>query len=325
MPGELRYDPEQYALIQAAYGEAPVPTAPPPNVMQFRPNADEMMRAIFRQEPTPENITRRVIDVESHDGAKIQVHRFADSGTTTDKPGPAVLYIHGGGFVSCNVEIYAPQIARWAARTGIPFFAVGYRLAPEQKGDGLVRNAYAALEHLSSHAAELGVDPARIAVMGDSAGAGIAAGTALLARDKGLQPPLAQQLLFYPMIDDRTSAPGPDAPKSKFLFIWDGARNDLAWKALLGEDKAGKEDADVSEYAVPARATDLSNLPDTYVDIGGLDLFADEAIEFVRRLAKANVQTEFHLFPGVLHGFDAAPTSAAKMAFEAREKFLRRL
>lgn len=325
MTGQLRYDPEYLAILEAAYGQAPVPTPPPSDIHEFRAMCEDLMRNVLRREPTPENITRRDILIKSHDGKTIQVRGYTVSGAVTDVPGPAVLYIHGGGMVSCDIEIYDPVVARHAARTGIPFFAVEYRLAPEQTGDGLVKDAYAALEYLSSHAAELGIDPARIAVMGDSAGGGIAAGTALMARDKNLHPPIAKQMLFYPMLDDRNPELGLENPQSKFHFIWGSRHSEIAYEALLGEDKAGKEEADVSVYAVPARATDLSNLPDTYLDVGGLDLFVSEAIAYAGSLAKANVQTEFHLWPGQVHGFDATPTSTTKAAYEARDKFLRTL
>lgn len=322
MPGELHYDPEQLAILVATYGQVPVPVTPPEDVYQLREMVEQMMRTVIRLEPYPEGITQKEIPIQSHDGKTIQLHRFSKEGTETEKPGPAVLYIHGGGMIACSVDTYAPLVARYAERFGVDFFAVDYRLAPEQKDDGLVKDAYAALEYLSTHAAELGINPARLATMGDSAGSGIAAGLSLMARDRALSPPISKQLLIYPMLDDRLS---PGSSLEKFLFVWGPGHSKVAWKALLGEDKAGKEDAKVSIYAVPARATDLSNLPDTYVEVGGLDLFADEVIAFVGKLAKAGVQTEFHLLPGLIHGFDCAPITPTKFALEARERILKTL
>lgn len=326
MPGELRFDPEHLAVLIAAYGQVPVPTAPSKDLFELRYAFEQFMRTVLRQEATPEHVKRIAIPVKSHDGATIQLHQFQVSdAAATGELSPAVLYVHGGGMISCDVEIYAPQISRYVARTGIPFFAVDYRLAPEQTGDCLVKDAYAALEHISVHATDLGVDPTRIAIMGDSAGGGIAAGTALLARDRGLNPPLAKQMLIYPMLDDESAKYPPDSPKNKFLFVWSAAHSEISWNALLGKDKDGKEDAGVSTYAVPGRATDLSDLPDTYIEVGGLDLFADEVLAYVTKLAKANVQTEFHMWPGLVHGFDSAPISSSKTANEMRDNFLKTL
>lgn len=326
MSGSLHFDAELLSdMLAASGGQVPASAPLPTEISQLAQNIDKFVYAAFRRNPTPENIKRTSFDVESFDGASIKVHRFAVDNDLTNLPRPAVLYVHGGGMIASSVDTYDPVISRHASHTGIPFFAVEYRLAPELTGDGLVRDAYAALEFLHARAAELGINTSRIAIMGDSAGGGIAAGTALMARDKGIQPPLAKQVLMYPMLDDRTPAPAPDSPLGKFLFVWDGGKSEMAWGALLGKDKAGVEDADVSIYAAPGRATDLSNLPETYVEVGGLDMFASEAIAYVGKLVQANVQAEFHLLPGLVHGYDSAPTSLSKMGIQARYRFLKDL
>ena len=140
--------------------------------------------------------------------------------------------------------------------------------------------------------ADLGVDPARIGVMGDSAGGGLAAGVCLMARDRG-GPAIAQQLLIYPMLDDRTRDTRPAAVP---FLTWTYDDNVTGWGALLG-DSAGSDA--VSPYAAPARADDLTGLPDTYIDIGDLDIFRDEDIPYARRLADAGVPTELHRLPGM--------------------------
>lgn len=206
--------------------------------------------------------------------------------------------------VSCTVEIFAPAIARSVITTGIQQFAVDYPLAPEHPAPAAVNDCFAALEWLSRHAVEMHIDPARIIVMGDSAGGGLAAGTALMARDKGLTPPIAKQVLIYPMLDDRTAYPD-DWPTKTFL-TWKAEDNVLAWDAYLGADKRGRGDADVSPYAAPGRVKSVEGLPSTYIEVGGLDLFRDEDMRFALRLAEANVEVEFHLYPGVPHGFENA-------------------
>jgi acetyl esterase/lipase len=206
--------------------------------------------------------------------------------------------------ISCTVETFRPAIARSVAGTGIQQFAVDYPRAPEHPAPAAVNDVYLALEWLSAHAKEMHVDPARIIVMGDSAGGGLAAGVVLMARDRGLTPPVAKQILIYPMLDDRTHYP-EDWPMRSFL-TWKAEDNVMAWDAYVGADKRGREEADVSPYAAPARATSVEGLPSTYMEVGGLDLFRDEDMKYALRLTEANVEVEFHLYPGVPHGFENA-------------------
>ena len=197
-----------------------------------------------------------------------------------------------------SVDLYDQLIRSVVAESGVPALAVDYRLAPEHPHPVPVEDCYAGLVWLAGHAADLGVDPARIAVMGDSAGGGLAAGVALLARDRG-GPALAHQILIYPMLDDRTTTPDPALEP---FLTWTYDDNVTGWGALLGGD-AGSDD--VPDYAAPARAGDLSGLPPTYVDVGALDIFRDEDVEYARRIAATGTPVELHVHPGVPHGFDA--------------------
>lgn len=173
-----------------------------------------------------------------------------------------------------------------------------YRLAPEYPHPAPVEDCYAGLVWLSTHAQELGIDPARIGVVGLSAGGGLAAGVALLARDRGLSPPLAKQILFCPMLDDRNvETDSASLP----LMTWSWDDNWTGWNALLG--KAAGSDS-VSEYAAPARAKQLHGLPTTYIDVGSKDIFAKEDQEYAERLRAANVMVEFNLYDSVPHGFE---------------------
>jgi len=228
--------------------------------------------------------------------------------------GSAVVYLHGGGMIGSSVDHFDRTIAGYVADTGVPMLAVDYRLAPEHPHPTPVEDCYAGLTWLVEHAAELNVDPARIAVMGDSAGGGLAAGTTLLARDRGL--PVARQILVYPMLDDRTTT---DDPALAPFLGWSADDNYTGWHALLGDAAGGPE---VSSYAAPARASDLSGLPPSYVEVGELDLFRDESVDYARRIAAAGASVELHVHPGCPHGFELiAPDSA--VARRARADRLR--
>lgn len=173
-----------------------------------------------------------------------------------------------------------------------------YRLAPEAPHPTPVEDCYAALLWLTSNAKELGIDNSRIAVMGVSAGGGLAAGVTLIARDRGLQPPLAKQILVYPMLDDRNTEPVKDLEP---FLTWSYDDNWTGWNALLG-DQFGS--SDVSPYAAPSRVEDYQGLPEAYIDVGTLDIFAVENERYAEGLKKAGGKVEWHLYPGVPHAFE---------------------
>jgi acetyl esterase/lipase len=248
------------------------------------------------------------VEVDRHtlataDGAALDLAWYH---TPAAQPGSAVLYLHGGGMIF-GLEhlgrVYDLAVRDYVATSGVPMLVVDYRIAPEHPHPTPVEDCYAALRWLADNATKLGVDPARIAVMGDSAGGGLAAGVSLLARDRG-GPPITQQLLIYPMLDDRTHTADPQLLP---FLTWTYDDNITGWAALLGE--SGGTDA-VSPYAAPARVTDVSGLPDTYIDVGDLDIFRDEDIAYARRLSDAGVPTELHLHPGCPHAFEALAREA---------------
>ena len=211
-------------------------------------------------------------------------------------PVPGVVQIHGGGFIIGSVEAEHAGSALMALQTGAVVLSVEYRLAPEHPFPAGLHDCYAALSYLSQHVAELGVDPARLALYGASAGGGLAAATALLARDLG-GPPLCFQMLQIPELDDRLDTPSmrafTDSP------LWNRPLAVQSWRAYLGPlvDRD-----DVSPYAAPSRATDLSGLPPAYISTAEMDPLRDEGILYALGLLQAGVSVELHQFPGTFHG-----------------------
>jgi acetyl esterase/lipase len=236
------------------------------------------------------------------------------------KSGAAALYLHGGGMIyglDIVGALYDSVVRGYVAASGVSMLVPDYRVAPEHPHPAPVQDCYAALVWLAEHAAELGVDPARIAVMGDSAGGGLAAGTCLLSRDRG-GPPIAAQVLIYPMLDDRTPAPDPALAS---LLTWSYEDNLTGWGALL------RGTGEVSEYAAPARVGDVSGLPPTYLDTGDLDLFHAEVTAYAAALEAAAVPTELHVVQGCPHAFEllAPGVPVSERAIAARVRRLRSL
>ena len=219
-----------------------------------------------------------------------------------------IFHIHGGGFVGGSVAEVEFLHRPLAGDLECAIISVDYRIAPETKFPGNIEDCYAALAWTFAHADELGIDRNRIGLMGESAGGGLSAALALLARDRG-EYPLAFQHLIYPMLDDRTCVAEPNPFTGE--FIWHAQNNLFGWTALLGEEPGGQG---VSPYASPARATDLSGLPPTFIGTAALDLFVDENLEYARRLIRAGVPTELHVWPGAFHGFDLMPGPAVSDA-----------
>jgi triacylglycerol lipase len=234
-------------------------------------------------------------------------------------PFPCIYHIHGGGHVSgfaAQLEFIHRPLAE---DLGCVIVTVDYRLAPENPHPGPIEDCYAGLAWTVLHATDLDIDTARLGVTGESAGGGLAAALALLARDRG-EYRLAFQLLPYPMLDDRTVLADPHPHVGE--FIWTPHNNRVGWTALLGAEP-GIEG--VSPYAAAARAENLTGLPPTFITVGALDLFLEEDVEYARRLIRAGVPTELHVYPGAFHAFDIDPTAAvAKTARADRVAAFRR-
>jgi acetyl esterase/lipase len=222
---------------------------------------------------------------------------------------PGLYSIHGGGMVMDDRFADLQRLVALIGEFGFVCATVEYRLAPEHPHPIPLEDCYAGLGWFAE---TFGF--AQLVVGGGSAGGGLSAGVALLARDRG-GPALAGQLLLCPMLDDRTSADLADLED----LVWTREANDFGWRSLL----AGQ----TSPYAAPARMADLRGLPPAFVEVGGAELFRDEDVTYAQRLAQAGVPTELHVWAGAHHGFDRFDPEAevTRAALAARSSWLRRL
>ncbi|MEZ5408960.1 MAG: alpha/beta hydrolase [Acidimicrobiales bacterium] len=284
------------------------------------PDIDAQVLPVLRATPLTAPIelsdeVERTDHVVSEDPKVIvRVHR--PKGATG--PLPCVYSIHGGGYIIGSYEMDDAKFDVWCAQHNIVGVSVEYRLSPETPYPGPLEDCYAGLKWTFDHAAEIGVDPAKIGITGVSAGGGLCAGLALLARDRG-EVPVQFQLLDCPMIDDRQ-----DTPSSQLegLIVWSKVSNTFGWRSYLGDLYA--TDA-IPPYAAASRATDLSGLPEAYVSVGGADGFRDEDIVYAMRLYDAGVPTELHVYPGAPHGVAVwAETDVAQRYNRDQQDWLRR-
>jgi len=231
---------------------------------------------------------------------------------------PCVYSIHGGGYITGSYAMDDARFDIWCQKFGLVGVSVEYRLAPETSYPGPLDDCYAGLKWTHDHAADIGVDPDRIGIAGASAGGGLCAGLALLARDRG-EVPVQFQLLDCPMIDDRQQTPSSQLDG---LAVWSKESNAFGWRSYLGS-LYGTDD--VPPYAAAARATDLAGLPEAYVCVGGADGFRDEDITYAMRLYGAGVPTELHVYPGAPHGVALWPeTEVARRYLRDQRDWLSR-
>jgi acetyl esterase/lipase len=312
-------DPQVAEVLAAAAERSGPPPTPPVGDVEGRRTALNAMLQYFNNEAQP---VAGKVDISDHsvitpDGATLLARWYRQPSSDSKA---AVLYLHGGGMILGSVPIFDGPVSRYVARTGVSMLSLEYRLAPEHPHPTPVEDAYAGLTWLSGHAAELGIDPVRIAVMGDSAGGGLAAGTAILSRDRN-GPAVARQLLIYPMLDDRTTT--PDSLITPFA-AWTYDDNVTAWNALLGP---GHERREIDSSAAPGRLEDAAGLPPAYIEVGQLDIFRDEDVRYALTLSRAGVPVELHLRPGLPHEYDAIAFGAdvSRRAENDRDRVLRSL
>jgi acetyl esterase/lipase len=310
------YDVDPDLLAYAASMHAPPRTpAPRDDWRALREQAEAGLSLLDASLPEHAEVARVDHTATTPDGTELLVRWYDPDPERARNAG--VVFLHGGGMILGSVAMYDRLVAGYVAESGVPFLSVDYRVAPEHPHPTPVEDCFAGLRWLVEHADELRVDPARIAVMGDSAGGGLAAGVVLLARDRGVA--VARQILVYPMLDDRTTTPDPElAP----FAAWSYDDNYTGWHALLGDAVGGP---DVPYSAAPARATDVSGLPTTFIDTGELDIFRAECVDYAHRIAATGTSVELHVHPGCPHGYDRMPIPVAERAFADRIRVLQRL
>lgn len=292
------FDPELEVTLTAISGEAPlVMTAEMIPLVRENPPfqlTDEDFEAL--------GLTVEDVTIPGYRGDEILVSVIKRK--DHDGLGAGIYHTHGGGMITGDRFAGLQLVLPWVVANGAVMVTVEYRLAPEFPDPIPVEDCYAGLVWATANARALGFDPQRLMIAGASAGGGLAAGVSLLARDrKG--PKLIGQVLIYPMLDDRDET--YSSVQIDGVGMWDRQSNRLGWSSLLG-DRRGTDD--VSIYAAPARATDLSDLPPAYIDCGSAEVFRDEDVAYASALWAAGVQAELHVWPGGFHGFDLlAPDS----------------
>jgi acetyl esterase/lipase len=291
---------------------AMLPEVPLADVMRFRAQEAALMAQLPVYEP-PVPLDIRDTAVPGPEGApEVPVRIYTPKNGEGDLPG--LIYLHPGGFVSGSIDGFHANVSRIAAETGAVVVSVEYRLAPEHPFPAGLEDSYAALVWTAGHASELGIDPDRLGVAGESAGGGLAAAVALLARDRG-GPALCFQYLGFPELDDRLESPSmrafTDTPMIKRIDV------ESSWDYYLGVGIRGG--AGVSAYAAPARAEHLAGLPPAYVSVCEFDPLRDEGLQYAQRLIQAGVATELHHFPGTFHAAIGIPDAQVSRQMRAEQ------
>lgn len=309
------FDPELEAALSALAGAIP-PTITPEMIAPMR---QAPMLSVTEEILLEAGIEARDVTIAGHEGADIIVTVLQAIGRTGT--GPGIYHTHGGGMIIGDRWTGAAALFDWIVEYNAVAVSVEYRLAPEFPDPYPVEDCYAGLVWTAENAVELGIELDRLLIVGGSAGGGLAAGVALLARDRQ-GPALCGQLLMYPMIDDRDQT--VSTVQIDGVGVWDRGSNVTGWDALLGERRG--TDA-VSIYAAPARARDLSGLPPAFIDCGSAEVFRDEDVAYASTIWASGGQAELHVWPGGFHAFEGfAPQAALSRAMvAARNDWVRRI
>lgn len=309
------FDPELDAVLTLLSDQLPPSITPELIPMMRAGMATPSIDALIGERP----LSYRVETIAGHLGEPIEVTVFQR--TDHVAAGAAIYHTHGGGMIIGDRYQGLEPVLDWVEKYDAVAVTVEYRLAPEFPDPYPVEDSYAGLVWTAENAAQLGIDPERILIYGASAGGGLAAGVSLLARDrKG--PALIGQGLIYPMIDDRDSS--TSTLQIDGVGVWDRTSNLTGWNSLLGERRGGE---DVSIYAAPARATDLSSLPPAFISCGSAEVFRDEDVAYASAIWAAGGRAELHVWPGAFHGSDmlAPHVRISQLAREALESWIARI
>lgn len=290
-PQRDRIDPASREPLELLLAAVPGGFNSIPDIVERRAFVRQLLQTMTADLPANDRVIAEDRVIPGPEGApdvRVRVYTPAEA---TGVLLPGILYIHGGGMVIGDLDGEHLRAEMLCELTNTVVVSTDYRKAPEHAHPAQVQDCYAALQWMAAHVGELDIDPARIAVYGGSAGGNLAIATTMMARDNA-GPAIRFLMAPYPMLDDRNEH--PSTHEITEVGIWDRAGNLEAWQWFLGGNPA-------DAYAAPARASDLAGLPPTFIDVGELDLFRDEDIDFAQRLMRAGVPTEFHVYPGAYH------------------------
>ncbi len=314
-PARPAFDPELKAGLAVVGGFFP-PTVTPDLI--------DYMREAYASPPIEDTLRGRAITLEDltiagYRGDPITVSVLRPAGASGLRPG--VVFTHSSGMMFGDRFSGIELVLDWIERLGAVMVTSEYRMAPEYPDPYPREDCNAALEWTAATAEELGIRRDRILIAGASAGGGITAGLALAARDRG-GPALCGQVLDYPMLDDRGIA--LSTRQFDGVGVWDRISNETGWAALLGEARGGP---DVSEYAAPARVTDLGNLPPAFIDVGVCEIFRDEAVAYAGGIWAAGGDAELHVWAGGFHAFDifAPHTALSRGMIRTRDAWVEKI
>lgn len=258
---------------------------------------EERVRSEVQSTATDPSVSREIIMIPGQSTESVRCLLYRP--TQAEPLMPAYLHIHGGGYILGNPEMSDAMSSFLCSKLGITILSVDYRLAPEHPFPAPLDDCYSALAWLYNRAADLGIDTQRIAIGGESAGGGLAAALAILARDRG-EYAICHQHLTYPMIDNLTGSEERPADPLTGEFVWTSKSNQYAWKKYLG-------DAPAIAPQVPARLENFEGLPPMWLHTASMDLFRDENIDYAQRAIRAGVKVDLILLSGACHGWQLIP------------------
>jgi acetyl esterase/lipase len=310
-----RLDPASRAPLEQLLQAIPGGFNAIPDITERRAMVRQLLQTMTADIPPNDRVVSEDRTIPGPEGADLHVRIYTPA-EATGVVLPGILYIHGGGMILGDLDGEHLRAEALCEAVNAVVVSTDYRKAPEDPYPAQVQDCFAALQWTAAHASELDIDAGRLAVYGGSAGGNLAIATTMMARDNG-GPAIHFLMAPYPMLDDRNVT--PSSHEVTEVGIWDRAGNIEAWQWFLGGRTA-------DAYAAPARATDLSGLPPTFIDVGEMDLFRDEDVDFVARLVQAGVPTEFHLYPGAYHASEvfAPDAELSRRIVTTRVEALRR-